>query len=113
MTLLCQYRVVRSAGSTSKISDLGDSGSPVFQRLGGNDVNLFGILWGGDDDGTRFFFSSVLFVQLDLFPLTVVDFPAPPPPPHTPIGCDVNEKCCERETNGDCILCIPRTASCP
>ena len=113
VTLLCQYRVLRSTGPLTKISDLGDSGSPVFRQDGGNDVNLFGILWGGDDDGTRFFFSSVLFLHLDLFPLTLVDFPSPTPTPPRPIGCPVDEKCCEKEPNGDCTLCIPRTAACP
>lgn len=113
VTLLCQYRVLRHAGSSAKISDQGDSGSPVFMRVGANDANLFGILWGGDDDGTRLAFSSVLFLHLDLFPLTLVDFPSPPPPPPTPIGCPVGEKCCEKEANGDCTLCIPHNAACP
>jgi hypothetical protein len=113
VTLLCQYRVLRSTGPLTKISDNGDSGSPVFKRVGGNDVHLFGILWGGDDDGTRFLFSSVLFLYLDLFPLTLLDFPSPTPPPPQPVGCPVGEKCCEKEANGDCTLCIPHNASCP
>jgi len=40
ITLLCQDAV---AGS----SDQGDSGSPVFRIESGNDVSLYGILWGG------------------------------------------------------------------
>lgn len=30
-----------------------------------------------------------------------------------PIGCEINEKCCERDAEGNCILCWPRTAPCP
>lgn len=33
-------------------------------------------------------------------------------PTPRPIGCEVGEKCCERAPNGDCLLCLPRTASC-
>lgn len=109
--LLCQYTVTNTG--TDKISDLGDSGSPVFRWLGDNEVNLYGILWGGTDDGSLFAFSSMLFLHLDLFPLTAVNFPSPTPPNPQPIGCPVDEKCCEKAPNGDCVLCIPRTAACP
>lgn len=112
VTLLCQYTVTRDTG-TAKISDFGDSGSPVFRRLGNSDADLYGILWGGTDDGNLFAFSSIFFVHLDLFPLTALDFPSPSPPAPRPIGCPINEKCCEKAANGDCILCIPRTAACP
>jgi hypothetical protein len=111
ITLLCQYTVTNTG--TDKISDLGDSGSPVFRWLGNNEVNLYGILWGGTDDGSVFAFSSMLFLHLELFPLTAVNFPAPPPPSPRPIGCPIDEKCCEKAPNGDCVLCIPRTAACP
>ena len=33
-------------------------------------------------------------------------------PQPRPIGCEVGEKCCERDADGNCELCIPRTASC-
>jgi hypothetical protein len=113
VTLLCQYRVLRSSGPLIKIVDQGDSGSPVFRRVSDSGANLYGLLWGGDDEGTRFIFSSMLFLHLDLFPLTASDFPTSRPTPPRPIGCPVGEKCCERAPNGDCELCIPRTAACP
>jgi hypothetical protein len=37
----------------------------------------------------------------------------PPPPPPPPIGCEVGEKCCERDEQGNCTLCIPHNARCP
>lgn len=114
VTMLCQYDVVRPAGR-GQIVDSGDSGSPVFRTGEGNEVELFGILWGGPADNSSFVFSSILFVHLDLFPLTVElhqDDGGSPPPPR-PLGCELDEKCCERAPNGDCDLCIPRTAACP
>ena len=40
VTQICQNFVSATVGS-------GDSGSPVFQIISGNDVRLVGILWGG------------------------------------------------------------------
>ena len=40
ITQICQNFVSATVGS-------GDSGSPVFQIISGNDVRLVGILWGG------------------------------------------------------------------
>ena len=37
----------------------------------------------------------------------------PPPPPPPPIGCEVGEKCCERDEDGNCTLCIPHNQGCP
>ena len=37
----------------------------------------------------------------------------PPPPPPPPAGCDVGEKCCERDEQGNCIDCIPHNQRCP
>jgi hypothetical protein len=46
----------------------GDSGSPVFEDAGSNNVTLAGILWGG---GTNFFvFSPLANVEQELGPLT-------------------------------------------
>ncbi len=30
-----------------------------------------------------------------------------------PIGCEVDEKCCERDADRNCVLCIPHNAACP
>jgi hypothetical protein len=47
----------------------GDSGSPVFERLGGSDVALTGLLWGGGTDGagqTVFVFSAMENIEFEL-----------------------------------------------
>jgi hypothetical protein len=44
----------------------GDSGSPVFTISKGDDVQLRGILWGGNSSGTMFVFSPFNNIQLDL-----------------------------------------------
>lgn len=51
----------------------GDSGSGVFERLGGSDIALTGILWGGGTDGsgaTIFVFSPMENIELELGQLT-------------------------------------------
>jgi hypothetical protein len=50
----------------------GDSGSGVFERVGGNQIVLTGILWGGGDlDGAPVFvFSSMENIEQELGPLT-------------------------------------------
>jgi hypothetical protein len=110
VTLLCQHRVRRN-NATDRMSDNGDSGSPVFRLDAPNGASLHGVLWGGPDDGSSFVFSSMATIEQELGPLTTL-FPTPPPPDR-PVDCDVGEKCCERAPNGDCELCIPRTAACP
>lgn len=62
--MLCQTAV-----SGAAIVGGGDSGAPVFQDLGGNDVRLVGILWGGAGDAT-FFFSPLAAVIAELGALT-------------------------------------------
>ena len=91
------------------ISADGDSGSPVFRRVGTDGANLYGILWGGgvdNDEGRLFWFSSMMFVHLDLFPLIVVEEPSP-------AVCPSNQTCCEKGPTGECLLCIPHGAACP
>jgi hypothetical protein len=57
---LCQYRV--SGGG-----DRGDSGSPVFAWLSDIDpVQLYGVIWGGDEDQTHYTFSSMYYIQQEL-----------------------------------------------
>lgn len=57
ITLICQDRV--RAGVNS-----GDSGSPVFQRTGGRNVRVTGILWGGG--GGDFVYSPINQVRAEL-----------------------------------------------
>jgi hypothetical protein len=58
ITQICQNFVSATVGS-------GDSGSPIFQIISGNDVRLVGILWGGS--GSRsFVFSPLSQVEQEL-----------------------------------------------
>jgi hypothetical protein len=65
ITLICQGRVRRIAGE-HKMSDKGDSGSPVFQLVGENEVSLHGILWGGPSDHSYYMYSPMAFVQMEV-----------------------------------------------
>jgi hypothetical protein len=69
ITMLCQDIVDRTSG-TNRISDLGDSGSPVFRWFGGNTVSLAGVLWGGNSTGTQWVFSAMSNIESELAPLT-------------------------------------------
>lgn len=109
ITMICQNGVDR-VNDNYQISSFGDSGSPVFRWLG-NDVSLYGILWGGTGNGSSFVFSSMEYIEQELGQLTTFDFPTPPPPP--PSRCRANEKCCEPGPGGLCFLCVPRTSECP
>ena len=61
ITLLCQTIVDAGSGP-------GDSGSPVFAWDGGTYglAPLHGILWGGNDSGTSFVFSTIGNVEREL-----------------------------------------------
>jgi hypothetical protein len=51
----------------------GDSGAPIFEQLGGNQVALVGLLWGGGTNefgATVFVFSSMENIEFELGPLT-------------------------------------------
>jgi hypothetical protein len=67
-TQFCQTRVRGGAGP-------GDSGSPVFYRVGSTaKVKLTGILWGGSSDpvnGSTYIFSPLANIEEDLGPLKV------------------------------------------
>ncbi len=67
ITLLCQTLVQRNGRS---IVGGGDSGSPVFQTLSGNNVRLVGILWGGNSQGSLFVFSPLKNIQDELGNIT-------------------------------------------
>jgi hypothetical protein len=69
----CQYKVRAFGGP-------GDSGSPVFATISAaigapGDVRLHGILWGGNDAGTRIIFSPINAVETELAPLAVCASP--------------------------------------
>ncbi|MFN2385041.1 MAG: hypothetical protein ABR576_01920 [Thermoanaerobaculia bacterium] len=113
ITLFCQHRVNRLASQTQKMSDNGDSGSPVF-RYQGLTVLLSGILWGGPNDGSSFVFSPIDQVEQELGALTTFNFPQPQPP--TGGMCPSGQKCCEIEMVNNkpkCVLCVPTGAQCP
>jgi PKD repeat protein len=78
--LLCQTLVQRSG---SIIVQGGDSGSPVFQRLTGDNVELVGILWGGSSGGDLFVFSPLKNIRDELGAMTATSGgggdPTPPP----------------------------------
>ncbi len=72
ITLLCQDIVSKPSwlSTTRPISSKGDSGSPVFKWLG-NDIVLYGILWGSrDDNGDQFIFSAMINIEYELGSLT-------------------------------------------
>lgn len=59
--LLCQNIVAARVGA-------GDSGAPVFK--GSTNVTLTGLLWGGDETGTQFFYSPLANIERELGALT-------------------------------------------
>jgi hypothetical protein len=65
--LLCQTLVQRRG---RQIVGGGDSGSPVFQVLSGDNVRLVGILWGGSMNGDLFVFSPLKNIQGELGAVT-------------------------------------------
>jgi len=113
ITLLCQNAVARTSGS-NKLADTGDSGSPVF-RLLDEGVSLYGILWGGPDDGSSFNFSSMQYIERDLGQLMTFDFPSPPPGPGPTCIPTAKQKCCgfldsDKKCHGQCW---PESQPCP
>jgi hypothetical protein len=63
LQLLCQT-IVENPGAV--IVQGGDSGSPVFRITSGDDVQLAGILWGGNTSGSLFVFSPLKQIQDEL-----------------------------------------------
>jgi hypothetical protein len=59
VTMLCQHMVAAT-------SIPGDSGSPVFRALPGDNVALAGILWGGPTDNSSFVVSPLEAVESEL-----------------------------------------------
>jgi hypothetical protein len=68
IVLLCQDFAENTA---VRIVAGGDSGSPVFRRIGNSDnVTLLGNLWGGNSSGTLFVYSPIRNIESELGPLT-------------------------------------------
>jgi hypothetical protein len=69
---LCQDLVDAGSGP-------GDSGSPTFALGAGNDVELRGILWGGNRRGTSFVYSPIANIELpsELGPINTCASPTP------------------------------------
>jgi hypothetical protein len=61
--LLCQTLVQKP---NTTIVGGGDSGSPVFRAVSGDNVELVGILWGGNNAGDLFVFSPLKNIQDEL-----------------------------------------------
>lgn len=76
ITLLCQTIV----SNDIQIVAGGDSGSPVFRVTSGTDVDLVGILWGGNSSGTLFVFSPFKQIQDELGTMTATATGEAPPP---------------------------------
>jgi hypothetical protein len=64
ITQLCQTFVQNPGGAV--VVGGGDSGSNVFAITSGDNVQLVGILWGGNGDGTLFVFSPLKQIQDEL-----------------------------------------------
>lgn len=64
ITQLCQTFVQNSDNAV--VVGGGDSGSNVFRITSGDNVQLVGILWGGNSSGTLFVFSPLKQVQQEL-----------------------------------------------
>jgi hypothetical protein len=70
ITQLCQTFVQNPNGAV--VVGGGDSGSNVFRITDGNNVQLVGILWGGNSSGTQFVFSPLQQVQRELGTLVAI-----------------------------------------
>jgi hypothetical protein len=68
ITQLCQTFVQDPGGAV--VVGGGDSGSNVFRITSGDNVQLVGILWGGNSSGTLFVFSPLKQVRDELGPIT-------------------------------------------
>lgn len=68
ITQLCQTFVQNPGGAV--VVQGGDSGSNVFRVTAGDNVQMVGILWGGNSAGTLFVFSPLKQVQDELGALT-------------------------------------------
>lgn len=70
ITQLCQTFVSNPNGAV--VVQGGDSGSDVFRITSGSNVEMVGILWGGNGNGTQFVFSPLKQVRDEIGPINVV-----------------------------------------
>jgi hypothetical protein len=71
ITQLCQTFVQDPGGAV--VVGGGDSGSNVFRLTGENNVQLVGILWGGNSSGTLFVFSPLKQIRDELGAITATN----------------------------------------
>jgi hypothetical protein len=71
ITLLCQTFVQDPGGAV--VVGGGDSGSGVFRVTSGDNVQLVGILWGGNSSGTLFVFSPLKQIRDELGAITATN----------------------------------------
>jgi hypothetical protein len=71
ITQLCQTFVQNPGGAV--VVGGGDSGSQVFGITSGDNVQLVGILWGGNSNGTLFVFSPLKQVRDEIGPVTATN----------------------------------------
>jgi hypothetical protein len=71
ITQLCQTFVKDPGGDV--VVGGGDSGSNVFRTLSGSNVQLVGILWGGNSSGTLFVFSPLKQIRDELGNITATN----------------------------------------
>jgi len=79
--LMCQGQVNKTSYLPTKIAAGGDSGAAVFDRCGtsiGPSVRLEGVLWGGPQDGSFYYFSPLNAVEDELGELIVIYGSEPP-----------------------------------
>ena len=81
MTLLCQKRIAATTDPKLLVGP-GDSGAPVFawrnQQV--SQVDLFGIAWGGNADGSQLTFSPLRSIEAELGELSLQATPDLSPP---------------------------------
>jgi hypothetical protein len=86
ITLLCQTGVVATADNGLMVGP-GDSGAPVFvwRNQHVSHIDLYGIVWGGNTDGSRLTFSPLRSIEQELGKLSLQAPAAPvPQPPGVP-----------------------------
>jgi hypothetical protein len=71
ITQLCQTLVEDPGGAV--ILGAGDSGSNIFVITGGDNVQLVGILWGGNQSNTRYVFSPLKQIRDELGPIVATN----------------------------------------
>ncbi len=71
VTQLCQTFVQNPGGAV--VVGGGDSGSGVFRITSGDNVQLVGILWGGNSSGTQFVFSPLKQIRDEIGAITATN----------------------------------------